>query len=73
MPSQNEGSQPEFLAALPEEGGIKAKSKERFFSDVPHGFAAARGKWKDDPLHKQRAEEAITELVTWVKEVVPEK
>lgn len=69
LPSQSEGAQPEFFAALP--AGIKEKSKDKLFGDVPHGFAAARGKWDTDPIHKQRAEEVIEEVVNWVNEILP--
>lgn len=70
MPSQNEGLQPEFQAALPEAGGVKEKSKFKLFGDVPHGFAAARGKWETSELERTRAEEAIEEFVGFVNEIV---
>lgn len=70
MPSENEGPQPEFQAALPEAGGIKEKSKFKLFGDVPHGFAAARGKWETSDLERQRAEEAVEEFVGFVEEII---
>lgn len=70
MPSQDEGLQPEFQDALPVANGIKERSKFKVFDDVPHGFAAARGQWATNELHRKRAEEAIEEYVRFVDEVV---
>jgi len=65
LPSQNEGPQEDFIAALP--AGIKEKSIYKLFGDVPHGFAAARGQWATDELHKKRAEEVIEDYVGFVQ------
>ncbi|KAF8308228.1 hypothetical protein DL93DRAFT_2100863 [Clavulina sp. PMI_390] len=68
MPSMDEGSQPDFLAAIP--APAKDKSKEKVWDDVHHGFAASLGDWEKDELVKSRAEEAIQVFVDWVQEIV---
>lgn len=69
LPSKGEGEQPEFHAALPEEGGIREKSAFQLFGDVPHGFASGRGDWRDE-LKRKRAQEVIEVFVEWVDRVV---
>lgn len=68
LASQKEGPQDDFIPNIKE--GIREKSVFLLYEDVPHGFAAARGRWATDELHKQRADQAIRDYVHFVKKAL---
>ena len=68
LASEMEGPQDDFIPNIKE--GIKEKSVFLLYDDVPHGFAAARGRWATDELHKKRADQAIRDYVDFVKKAL---
>jgi len=68
LPSKDDGDYTEFFETIKSKP-IGAQSYQQRFDDMPHGWCAARGDYKD-PLNKQRATEALQITADFFAQVV---